>query len=112
MLGFTLATLLGIFYKHLIVLVILCFLEYFICTKFRKMGFIIPSLCGLYLLFAEGRYFFSIYSTGIDKLNTNVILYGLALIIPYGSLLFGTGLIAILASKKKAKAGELEKARV
>lgn len=112
MLGFSIASLLGIFIKHLFVLVILCFLEYFVCKKIEKIGFIIPSLCGLYLLIAEAVYFVSIYNLGLDRFNINVILYGLALVIPYGSLLLGTGLIAFILLKKKTKAGEFKKAYI
>lgn len=92
----TIQNLIAVFLTLIIPLLILCIIQYGICKYCYKLRFIIPFLCFIFLIIKEIQYFESIYALE----NYYFIVYGIFLVIPYGSLLFGTVYILLKFKKR------------
>lgn len=105
-----LASLLGVFSKMLVLFIGAVIIQIVICHYWYQKGKIIPLLAAFYLIINEIYYFYSIRH--LIEVNPNVILYGILLIIPYGSILLATSIICFFYSKKRNKYKELNKTKI
>ena len=87
----------GIFIKMLPLILVIALLQIFVCKNAFKRGKIIPLLSLIFLIICEILYFYLSSSFGF---NTFIIISGVFLIIPFGSLFFVSTFIYIRFKNK------------
>ena len=106
----TFLNIMGVFSNIFIYLVILIIIQYLVCKYYYKYGLLIPILCFIFMVYKIINYFSIVYT--ITSLNSYYLVYGLLLIIPYGSLFFGTFIVYSIFKKKIIKQQELIKTKI